>query len=304
MRITLGARRRAGVTAEADYDDALPSLAQLAQQQRFDEIIEILQFQRRLEPWLCVPNSNNTTALHVIMPYHPPVALVDMLIQSLARLSDGNGSYIPEATVEATLGQTPLHLAAAYGCDIEILQRLTKTSHHAVLTRDDLGRLPLHWVVVSCCTGGGGSKKSSSARGDKGKQNKSSRSSKKYCISNTIHSIHHLVDIYPHSCTVHDAHGRSPLDLAIQYKADQRVILALLHKAQQTVMKYGAAPVGGPASAETPSTLANSVVPPRSVVVVHANESQSDDDVSSLGAWHRRFQHRSSPRKSSTMAEF
>jgi len=304
MRITLGARRRALAIAEADYDDALPSLEQLAQQQRFDEIIEILQFQRRLEPWLCVPNSNNTTALHVIMPYDPPVALVDLVIQSLARLSDGDGCYIPEAAVEATLGQTPLHLAAAYGCDVEMLQRLTKMSHHAVLTRDVLGRLPLHWVVVSCCSGGGGTKKTSSPRGDKGKQSKSSRSRKKYCISNTINSIHHLVDIYPHSCSVHDDNGRSPLDLAIQYKADQRIILALLHKAQQTVMKYGAAPGCGPASVATPSTLANSVVPPRSVVVMYANESQSDDDVSSLGARTRFFRHRSSPRKSSTMAEF
>ena len=296
MRVKFCARRHA-VAAASDYDDALPGLSQLAKQGRFDEIIEILQFQRRLEPWLYIPNS---TALHAIMPYHPTVALTELMIQSLTRLASVEGPqrqrhHIPEASVDAR-GQTPLHVAATYGCDLAILKRLTEMSHHAVLTRDQAGRLPLHCLVAFSST------TTNNHRG--GKKKRTRRQKQDTCsVNNTINCLRHLVDLYPQGCTVRDASGSTPLDLAIQNKCDQRIILTLLSSVQQAVMKYGAAinTTGVAATTSTTTKSSSLDVPFQSVTVVQ--EIGSDDDVSSVGALSFYFNSKSQSRKRRTMVE-
>lgn len=290
MRLSILPRRRyVTVGSSSDrcvYDDALPSLEQLARQKRYDEIIEIIQFQRKLDAWLCVPNPTNSTALHIIMPYQPPVELVDIMIQSLARLVEP--CYLPEATVD-TLGRTPLHLAIASQCDIVIVRRLTKMSHHAVLTRDSVGRLPLHWVL--CANGG---------------------KTKKKIVLNAIATIKLLVDIYPQACTAHDNGGHTPLDLAIQYKCDRRIILLLLDKAQQYVSKYGGHSIAGLPRNEkqlvgtmsTKSTITSPDLPFR--VLRAQNGCNNTDDVSSVGQrsfYIKRRKQTTTGTTNSTMAE-
>lgn len=278
----LGFARRRAVAAAANYDDALPSLAYLAEQKRWDEAIEILQFQRKVEHWLCVPNPANMTALHMVLPHHPPVILVDQLIASLARLVEPH--YVPEATVDI-LNQTPLHVAASAGCDISVLRRLTKMSHLAVFHHDNLGRLPLHCLCSkNIATSVSASSSSSSSSITKRKKKRDS--------NNTVHCIHLLVDIYPQACDVGDIWGRTPLDLAIENKADQRIILALLSKTKETTagrFRHPKTPVG---SAATKST-GKSVQLPLQVV---RTSSTDEDDVSSVGLRSFYWKARSSPR--------
>ena len=263
---TMGLSRRRAVAAAERYDDALPSLAQLAAQHRFDEIIEILQFQRKLEHWLCVPNPAKWTALHIVMPYHPPVALVDLLVASLGRLVEPH--YVPEATVDVS-GQTPLHVAASVGCDMAVIKHLTKLSHVAVFHRDNLGRLPLHCLC---------------SKDSLALPSSSKRKMKRDC-HNTVQCILWLADIYPQACNVRDIAGRTPLALAMENKMDQRVMLALLAKMpqqqqQQQQLRFRnkgtKTPMG---SAATKSTSTWEHVPLQ-VVRADCNE---DDDVSSVG---------------------
>jgi len=291
--------RRRAVAAAACYDDALPSLAALAASQRFDEIIEILQFQRKIEPWLCVPGPAKLTALHIVMLYNPPVALVDLLIESLSRLVEPN--YVPEATVDIR-GQTPLHVAAASGCSLAVIKRLTKMSHHAVLHRDNVGRLPLHYV---CC----GSNAKDDDTATRTTRRKKKAAGRRRDAINMVHCIHYLVDIYPQACAIRDASGWIPLDLAIHNKADQRVILALLSRTPQTATntKFGKTRMvtktpAGSRDAATKSTGKSPFSADNLPLQIVRADSRDQDDVSSVGLrsfyWSpslRKQQRRSTP---------
>lgn len=273
----LGKARRRAVAAAATYDDALPSLFQLASQHRFDEIIEILQFQRKLEHWLCVPNPAKLTALHMVLLYHPPVALLDVLIASLGRLVEPH--YVPEATVDVR-GQTPLHVAASSGCDISILKRLTKMSHIAVFHHDNLGRLPLHCLC---------------SKDDCVSWPPPSKRKVKRDSQNTVQCIHLLVDIHPQACIMRDIAGRTPLDLAVENRMDQSVLSALRAKTPHLQQRQPGRFRHSKSLVRSATTKSMSTTREWLPIQIVSAASANDDDVSSVGLrsfyWKARDKH-------------
>lgn len=150
-------------------------------------------------------HSEHTTALHLIMKYRPPVALVDLLCQKLHELKE---IPIPEDFVDNN-GMSPLHIAVARGCDIEVVRRLLQgeAGDLPATTMDARGRLPLHWACTYARRRGFFSSKKSA--------------------DNAVKNAYMLVRAYPHAKIIKDEMNETPLDLARKNKADERIIAAL-----------------------------------------------------------------------------
>lgn len=210
-------------------ESAIPPLLRLLKQRRFDEITEILQFQKQkyLTTWLAGGEGSETThddatagdssssatttttAIHALIEHSAPESLVDLM---LSKLSEFRRGYMPEASVDIN-GQTPLHIAAQRGSAIAVVRRLTATSELPALTMDAWGRFPLHYA----------------------------------CMNNTappgvrIDIVHHLLDIYPQAVMVQDCDGCTPMDYASQVRQHPRVILELTMVHKSMVLKRFAA---------------------------------------------------------------
>jgi hypothetical protein len=234
---------------------SLPSLERLVQQRKFDDIIEILQVTGRndtatLSAWLSGatpsaaaagssatvgPNactwtgevlaSTLSSALHLIVSAAPAsVDVVQTFLEKWRELS--RGSSLPEATVDAC-GRTVLHQAVAAGCHVSIVHCLTAASELAVFACDLRGRLPLHNAVVvatSAKTGRSAMHRSLATVGACA----SWRRAVGACHDNTLAVVQHLLRIYPAAAFMADANGHTPLDLALQCGADNRIVSSLI----------------------------------------------------------------------------
>ena len=194
-----------------------PSISSLAKSRKFDEIIEQLQTKdsEELYRWLGIaPNDKSndgiyeedtivcSLALHDVILQRPPASVVQLLIQTMKRLKPG---HYPEAAIDEN-SQTALHVAVEVGCDMDVIQCLTETTDLPALTMDAAGRFPLH----ICCAAG--------ARRGRG------------AWSNTVHTINHLLEIYPQAVVVPDLSGQTPLQLVQRrgtHVADRRILLTL-----------------------------------------------------------------------------
>lgn len=201
----------------------------------------------------------STTALHIIMKHRPPVAVVDLLCRKLQALM---GIQIPEDCVDKN-GMNPLHLAVAHGCDTEVVRRLMKgsTEDLPAFTIDKTGRLPLHWA----CTN---TRKHLVFFG--GKQD----------IDNSVKNAYLLIRSCHEGKCFEDKKSQTPLQLAIEYRADERIVDALkrLKRRQLT------ATMSGFLSSSVHSCPHNSgwAVPERVVLGGNVNK-EDDDDMSSIG---------------------
>jgi hypothetical protein len=227
--------------------DSVPPFEKLTKQKQFDKITSILEDEtiNQLE-WLQKGSGSATTPLHAILVHQPTVELVDLLIDKLATLKPG---YFPEAAVD-NHGRTPLHIAALFGCDFGVIERLSGGSQLAVVTKDESGRYPLHCACAK--------------RHRYRKQNKSA-----------ILTVSLLVEIYPRATIVRDFNGQTPLDLAIQSNLDEKILLTLT-MTQQILNKSQSNRQYGTAS----STEASSLDVPTSV---YRGKSLYADDLSSVG---------------------
>lgn len=232
---SLMANRKGGHVAVVSKTQLKP-LEKFAKKGKFDEIMSILQDQSdaTVKEWLyqgsCESGASSsdvtigehsidavencpsrrhfehTTALHTIMKYHPPVMMVDLLFKKLQQLE---GISIPEDFADSPNRMTPLHIAVAQGCDIEVVRRLMhgQTMNLPAVTIDGQGRTALHWA----CTNPRGS----------------GIFATKKSIENAIKNVYILIRAYPHAKVIRDENSKTPMDLAIKNRADDRIISAL-----------------------------------------------------------------------------
>jgi hypothetical protein len=82
------------------------------EQQRFDEIYEVLQFHSHLEKWLGFLQSKSSvttaTILHDMIRADAPLHLIDLALVKLAELRRGE---CPTRAMDSETGQTALHIA-------------------------------------------------------------------------------------------------------------------------------------------------------------------------------------------------
>jgi hypothetical protein len=242
---------------------SLPSLERLVQQRRFDDIIEILQVTdvrddtATLSAWLggktpaaaAAATSSATvgptmewsgdaleatlsSALHLIVSAAPPsIHVVQAFLEKWRELS--RGSSLPEATVDAC-GRTVLHQAVAAGCHVAIVHCLTAASELAVFACDNGGRLPLHNAVVVVTTAVAKTGRMSSTRHclamvtGVGGAAAAWRRVAATCQDNAVAVVQYLLRIYPAAAFMADANGQTPLDLALQCGADNRIVASLI----------------------------------------------------------------------------
>ena len=81
------------------------------------------------------------TILHAVVKYHPPLHILDAMI-------DAHGDALKG---QDCVGRTPLHVACGSGADDLIIQRLVKAYPQACDVQDGDGKLPLHIVCDTEC---------------------------------------------------------------------------------------------------------------------------------------------------------
>lgn len=117
---------------------SLTMFIHLARKGRFQDLAKILKSNddKVITAWLedetttenprpCSSDTEGPTTrpniLHQVMFHHPTTEVVDLLCKkSLTRIK---GIFVPEDLINEQ-GLTPLHIAAAHGCDAAVIQRL------------------------------------------------------------------------------------------------------------------------------------------------------------------------------------
>lgn len=183
---------------------------------------------------------NPTTPLHEVLEYCPPLAVVNLLCQSLHfeertvyefSISAGCTNSSPE-DVATEDGRKPLHIACEHGCDIAVVKRLMKGTSYVrpVMACDVQGRTPLHWACENpkgTSTGSSFSLFNSSRR--------------KQCVDNMVQVIESLLHAYPRAALLKDQNHQTPLDIARDKKADARILKLLesaIEKVQAGTRRY------------------------------------------------------------------
>jgi hypothetical protein len=158
--------------------------------------------------------SAGETPLHRIVAVQPPACLIEVLVECIGDIYKN----IPEDATDA-LGRTPLHLAATYACHSDVIHRLSNGSSAeslvtAALMLDAWQRCPLHWAC---------SHKNARVGPD------NNIFSKLRCQFNNedddmVYSVSILIEAYPEATLIRDLDGMTPLDLALKYEADPKII--------------------------------------------------------------------------------
>jgi Ankyrin repeat len=250
-------------------------LLHLAKHRKYGTIQAVLEHNAAadLDDWIvdCTANQigdaeyetfHGETILHMLMRFRPTGTVVDLLIR---RMCERNPGTIPEDSTDLQ-GRTPLHIAVMHGCDLGVVERLISgiVSIVPAIAKDSCQRLPIHWA----CSNPRGTSPTDVRRphlwscgllaGDR---------------DNMIAVIQKLVTVYPHCVTVRDRDGKTPMDLALQNRADACTIL-LLDYAAKANQKNTTAEGMDPSNAGTEDT---------SFVDILEVTECDDDDMSSIG---------------------
>ena len=206
-----------------------PTLLRLAKQGKFDEMAYILNGEDR-QQFLdeCASAANHDGVLNLfmgqstlqsVMAYRPTVELVELLI---TRMSEHNSKYEPEDSIDMQ-GRTPLHVAVTHGCDLPVVHRLMNDVTHSLpaLMKDQQDRTPLHYA---CANPRG-------IRSSRWHRHSSSRDD----AENMFQIVCSLIRAYPEATEIQDLAGKTPVDLAIENKADHRVLSVLVTAAGKLV---------------------------------------------------------------------
>jgi ankyrin repeat protein len=196
------------------------SLLLLAKRRKFDEIMELLNgpgYHRLLDE--CMKSRDESlnlfvgpSPLHILVRYCPPVELVDRMIQRIIEYT--NDDMVPEDSLDPD-GRCPLHVAVLSGCDHSVIVRLLSGVTHILpaVSKDSFDRTPLHYA----CANGKGSKHSFL----------SPRRRNVDETENTFLTVRALVRAYPEAVEIKDCKGKTPWDLALEHKAERRILYVL-----------------------------------------------------------------------------
>ena len=138
--------------------------------------------------------------------------LVELLVQRM----DSFSSNVP-LDVTDSLGRTPLHVAAACGSTEAICAFTNGYSPKffvtAPLIQDERQRCPLHWA----CT----HPKHRASRREKFLSKLACAKTNDACL---LYAVRVLINAYPEATLIRDRDGKAPLDLAVESKADPRIV--------------------------------------------------------------------------------
>lgn len=242
--------------------------------------------------------------LHALLRFRPPVTVVDALIAALQHADCSSlapAVLVPEEMRESTLQQTPLHVAVASRCSLQVIERLLQGESLVMpaMAKDGLHRFPLHWATAV-----------------------PSPRRKKRDAEYRWDVIHFLLHQYPVAAVIPDVYNQTPLDYARHNKLHYSVV-ELLQEAATEYERYApprkSGCVGSPLREHTeatslvseselvPDELPNVIDPAAQTMAGPACRSSSkhnhnsnrnhkwwtgdDDDVSSLGGDYPPAQH-------------
>jgi hypothetical protein len=139
-------------------------------------------------------------------------------------------------------------------------------------SHDAMQRLPLHWACVN--PNPNHSKQRWIFRGQQYKMD----------VHNRIQVIQTLIQIYPHSVYMRDMHGKTPLDLALQYQMDPQIIQLLMKRSMpmQNKPSSSSPPCSRTAQESATDTLTTVVVPLE--VTEREPDEEEHDEISSMGS--------------------
>lgn len=173
-----------------------------------------------LDCW--VTDDDGRTLLHRVMSFRPSLPIVDLIISRMvsSRSQQQQLKLVPEDATDR-YGMTPLHIAAASGASIDVVERLLRgTTVGSVVAMDSMNRLPLHWA---CCNPFGQSPQmprkrlfSFAACG----------LARRDC-DNMAAVIEKLIEAYPQAVWMVDRNGATPFDLAADRRADTSILVSL-----------------------------------------------------------------------------
>ena len=207
----------------------VPTLLHLAKQGKFETMINLLKgddHQFYLDECSDSANHHETlnmfmgkSTLQLVMTCRPPVALVDLLIQ---RCREHKPDHCPEDSVDMQ-GRTPLHAAVEHGCSIETCERLMGDNLPVVM-KDQLDRTPLHYACIN----------SNASTGSKQSRQYQEKRKRNQCQSveffegdNSYRIVCVLVLAYPEATMIADIYGKTPIILAKEHRADNRIVALL-----------------------------------------------------------------------------
>ena len=149
--------------------------------------------------------------LHLLLRYQPPQELVALTIHLM--VTKNSDELVPEDTRNAR-GETPLHVAVQHNCDSQIVELLIRGMAGTLpaVTKDEQLRYPLHWACAN-----------PTGVNPTAKQHMP-------CPSDTLNmakSITILSKIEPMSVNVKDNNGQTPIEIAREHGACDKIILAL-----------------------------------------------------------------------------
>ena len=150
--------------------------------------------------------------LHLLLCYQPPQELVALTVHLM--VTKNSDELVPEDTRNSR-GETPLHVAVQHNCDASIVELLTRGMAGTLpaVTKDEQLRYPLHWACAN----------PTGVNPIVNKQHVPSASD----VLNMVKSITFLSKIEPMSVEVKDVNGQTPIEIARQHGADDKIILAL-----------------------------------------------------------------------------
>lgn len=161
-------------------------------------------------------DDDGRTLLHRVMSVRPSVQIVDLIIARMAGNTKQRSS--PEDATDR-YGMTPLHIAAASGAHLDVIERLLKGTMGSALATDNMNRLPLHWA---CCNPFGLTPQLPRFRGLFAQCGMARRDA-----DNMLSIVEKLTKAYPQAVWMVDGDGATPFDLAADRHADTSLLVLL-----------------------------------------------------------------------------
>jgi|NOAtaT_7_FD_contig_91_1432421_length_1069_multi_4_in_0_out_0_1 ankyrin repeat protein len=185
------------------------------QQEKWDRLLNELEGSKKFanrallgHALLTLQELIGRNALHVICCLHPPVAVVEAILEICPSSVEGVDKN----------GYTPLHVAAEWGASPQVIDCLIDWYPLAALTKERKGKTPLHLCCETCCLEG------TCDTGVLGKN---------YVKGPLRQVLKSLIKAAPLSVNDEDFEGMSPLEISINCGADGDVVRTLQRASEE-----------------------------------------------------------------------